>query len=65
LVLAAIFVAVRRDLNAGDFISRGVEGIDERRNKSTSCCYQEMEMPCLSQDCYAGKLTGLFGSNTC
>jgi hypothetical protein len=50
LALAAIFAAARCDLNAGDFISRGVEGIGERDEKSTGYCHHEMEMPCIGED---------------
>jgi hypothetical protein len=40
--LAAIIAMARRDLNAADFISRGVEGNGERPNKSIGCRYHGM-----------------------
>jgi hypothetical protein len=45
LALAAIFAAARCDLNAGDFISRGVEGSGEKYDKSIGCRYRGMETP--------------------
>jgi hypothetical protein len=65
LALAAIFAAAGSDLNAGDFISRGVGGIDERDEKSTGYCHHEMEMPCIGEGHYTDKLTGWLGNNTC
>jgi hypothetical protein len=40
-------VAATGDLNAGDFISRGVEGDGESNNKSTRYVHPEMEMRAL------------------
>jgi hypothetical protein len=45
VALAAIFATATHDLNAGDFISRGVEGIDESYDKSIGYCHHEMETP--------------------
>jgi hypothetical protein len=45
LALAAIFATATRDLNAADFISRGVEGGGERHDKSIGCCHHGMETP--------------------
>jgi hypothetical protein len=43
LALAAIFAMAGGDLNASDFISRGVEEICERYNKSMRYRHHEME----------------------
>jgi len=45
LALAAIIAMARCDLNAADFISRGVEGDGERHNKSIGCGHLGMETP--------------------
>jgi hypothetical protein len=45
LALGAIFVAAGNDLNARDFISRGVEGSSENHNKSIGCFNHWMETP--------------------
>jgi len=45
LALAAIIAMARRDLNAADFISRGVEGTGKRYNKSIGCRHNAMETP--------------------
>jgi hypothetical protein len=45
LALAAIFAVARGDLNAADFISRGVEGSGESHNKSIGCRHHGMETP--------------------
>ncbi|MEH2535567.1 tetratricopeptide (TPR) repeat protein [Bradyrhizobium sp. AZCC 1588] len=68
LALAAIFVATRRNLNAGDFISRGVGGIDERNNKSTGYFHHEMEMRALRRlvclaTIHANVVSGFGGRN--
>ncbi|ANW00974.1 hypothetical protein LMTR13_13125 [Bradyrhizobium icense] len=44
LALAAIFAAARCDLNAGDFISRGVEGIGESHDKTGGWFMHAMEI---------------------
>jgi hypothetical protein len=41
--MAAIFAAAGRDLNAGDFISRGVEGIEQTCAKSIAWIKRLME----------------------
>ncbi|NOJ39345.1 hypothetical protein [Bradyrhizobium australiense] len=64
LALAAIFAAARCNLNAGDFISRGMEGSDESRNKSVGCRHRGMERRKPKRYRWIDKLTVLFGNNT-
>jgi hypothetical protein len=45
LALAAIIAIAKCDLNAGDFISRGVEASRESHDKSISCRHHWMETP--------------------
>jgi hypothetical protein len=45
LALAAIIATAGSNLNAGDFISRGVEGSGESHKKSIGCHHHGMETP--------------------
>jgi len=65
LALAAIIGVARGDLNAGDFISRGVEESGESRNKSIGCRNHWMETPDIRDIAAQDKQTGLLGNNTC
>jgi hypothetical protein len=65
LALAAIIAMARCDLNAADFISRGVEGSGESHNKSIGCCHHSMETPRLRDIAGQTSPTGLLGNNTC
>jgi len=65
LALAAIFAMGGYDLNAGDFISRGVEGDDESHAKSITWRRHAMGSQPSRISPALDKLTGLPGKNTC